>query len=93
MALAAAILLWDLGAGQWRTWDEGLYARFGRNALEHGRYLVAVDEDGEYFRRFSKPPMSLWLTAASLSTFGTSVASLRLPFALGMLAAVAAAFK
>ncbi|MEM6290556.1 MAG: glycosyltransferase family 39 protein [Myxococcota bacterium] len=92
LALAAGILLWDLGSGQWRTWDEGLYARFGHNALEHGRYLVAVDEQGEYFRRFSKPPMSLWLTAASFSAFGTSVASLRLPFALGMLATIAAAF-
>lgn len=92
MLLAAGVLLWDLGAGEWRTWDEGLYGRLARNALEHGQYLYAVDESGALYERFSKPPMSLWLSAASLSALGTSVAALRTPFALGMLTTVGFAF-
>jgi MYXO-CTERM domain-containing protein len=92
MLLAAGLLFWDLGAGEWRTWDEGLYARLSRNALEHSTYLYAVDEAGEPFKRFSKPPMTLWLSAMSMSTFGISVASLRLPFALGMFATIGFAF-
>lgn len=92
MLLAAGLLFVDLGAGEWRTWDEGLYGRLSRNALEQGRYLYAVDESGAHYERFSKPPMSLWLAALSLRVFGTSVAALRAPFALGMLATVAFAF-
>lgn len=92
MLLACGVLLIDLGAGEWRTWDEGLYGRLARNALEHDRYLHAVDDDGAFYRRFSKPPMSLWLAALSLDLFGISVASLRLPFALGMLATIGFAF-
>jgi len=92
MLLAAGLLLLDLGAGEWRTWDEALYARVTRNALEHDHYLYAVNEAGEYYRRFSKPPMSVWLSALSFSTLGASVTALRLPFALGMLATVGFAF-
>jgi len=92
MVLAAGLLFVDLGGGEWRTWDEGLYGRLSRNALEQGRYLYAVDESGAYYERFSKPPMSLWLSALSLRTFGTSLAALRAPFALGMLATIAFAF-
>ncbi|MBV1857952.1 MAG: glycosyltransferase family 39 protein, partial [Nannocystaceae bacterium] len=92
MLLAAGLLFIDLGAGEWRTWDEGLYGQLSRNALKQGRYLYAVDESGVYYERFSKPPMSLWLSALSLRVFGTSVAALRAPFALGMLATVACAF-
>ena len=92
MLLAAGVLLLDLGAGEWRTWDEALYGRLARNALEQGRYLYAIDESGELYPRFSKPPMSLWLSALSLRVLGMSVGALRLPFALGMLATVGFAF-
>lgn len=92
MLLAAGLLFWDLGAGEWRTWDEGLYGRLARNALEHGQYLYAIDESGALYERFSKPPMSVWLGAASLSTLGVSVSALRLPFALGMFATIGFAF-
>ncbi len=92
MVLACGLLLPDLDAGQWRTWDEGLYARLARNALVHDRYLYAVDESGAFMGRFSKPPMSLWLTAASFSVFGVDLFALRLPFALGMLAVIGFAF-
>lgn len=92
MLLSAGLLFVDLADAPWRTWDEGLYARLSRNALEHGRYLFAVDEEGAYFKRFSKPPMSLWLTSASMSVFGIGTFALRLPFALGMLAVIGIAF-
>ncbi len=92
LVVAGLLLLLDLGSGEFRPWDEGLYGRLSRNALEHDVYLYAVGEDGEYFRRFSKPPLTLWMTAASFKLLGPSVAALRLPFALGMMAAIGAAF-
>ena len=92
MLLGAGLLFTDLGAAEWRTWDEALYARLARNALEHDTHLYAVDESGAFFRRFSKPPMSLWLTSASFSAFGIDVTALRTPFALGMLGTIGIAF-
>jgi 4-amino-4-deoxy-L-arabinose transferase len=90
--VAAALLLTGLGDGEFRPYDEGLYGKLARNALTHERWLHAVDADGEFFDAFSKPPLSLWATAASLSTVGMSLTGLRLPFALSMLATIWIAF-
>src|SRR5690606_2040562 len=88
LVAAAALLLVGLGDAPLRPYDEGLYARLARNALAHGEWLHAVDADGSFSEDFSKPPLSLWLTALSFRVFGVSMAALRLPFALGMLAVV-----
>jgi 4-amino-4-deoxy-L-arabinose transferase-like glycosyltransferase len=47
-----------------------------------------VEADGTFSGKFSKPPLSLWLAAASMNALGPSMFSLRLPFALGMLFAI-----
>lgn len=86
LGLAYVLLFWRLGDGDFEVWDEGLYGQLARNALEHGRYLFAVDEHGEFSQLFSKPPVSIWAVALSFRTFGYSFFALRLPFALSCLA-------
>jgi 4-amino-4-deoxy-L-arabinose transferase len=90
--VAAALLLTGLGDGEFRPYDEGLYGKLARNTLTHGQWLYAVDADGEFFDTFSKPPLSLWATAASFAAYGMSLTALRLPFALSMLATIWIAF-
>lgn len=91
-AVASALLFVGLGDGEFRPYDEGLYGKLARNALAHGRWAYAVDAEGEFFSTFSKPPLSLWATAASFHVWGVSLTGLRLPFALSMLAAIWIAF-
>ena len=90
--VAGALLFIGLGDAEFRPYDEGLYGKLARNALAHGRWSHAVDADGAFFDTFSKPPLSLWATAASLRVWGMSLAGLRLPFALSMLATIWIAF-
>ncbi|MEM9452951.1 MAG: phospholipid carrier-dependent glycosyltransferase [Myxococcota bacterium] len=90
--IAGAALLVGLGGGLMRPYDEGLYGKLARNALEHGRYLYAVGSDGELYEGFSKPPLTILLVAASFDALGVSLTALRLPFALSMLATIGVAF-
>jgi 4-amino-4-deoxy-L-arabinose transferase-like glycosyltransferase len=91
LVVAAVVLLPALGDAPLRPYDEGLYARLAHNTLLHGEWLHAVEADGRFSESFSKPPLSLWMTAWSFRLLGPSMAALRLPFALGMLAVVAIA--
>lgn len=92
LLLGAALLFTGLGDAQFRPYDEGLYGKLARYALDQEIYLHAVDEAGEFDSKFSKPPLTIWLTAASLKILGPSLASLRLPFALGTLGLIAVCF-
>lgn len=89
LAVAAALLLSGLGDAPLRPYDEGLYARLAHDARLHQVWLHAVEADGTFSTSFSKPPLSLWITAASFRWLGVSMTALRLPFAIGMLAAIA----
>ncbi len=75
-----------------RVYDEALYGSLARNALEHDHYLYAIDHEGALYRAFSKPPLTVASVAASFHLFGASLTSLRLPFALAMVATVGVAF-
>jgi 4-amino-4-deoxy-L-arabinose transferase-like glycosyltransferase len=92
LGLAAAALLVGLEGGTLRPYDEGLYGRLARNALEHGEVLHAVESDGELATGFSKPPLTIACVALSFRVLGVSMLALRLPFALSMLGLVAVAF-
>lgn len=92
LALAGPALLWGLGGGTLRVYDEGLYGQLARNALEHGEYLHAVGPDGELYPGFTKPPLTILAVAAAFRGLGVSMLALRLPFALAMLGLVAVAF-
>src|SRR4051794_3045639 len=66
LALGYLLVFYRLGNGPFFVWDEGLYGFYGQNALFHGKWLHAVDQDGDFPKLlpFSKPPLSLWLVAA-----------------------------
>ncbi len=86
--VAGYALLGSLGAAPLRIFDEALYGKFARHALASGNYLYAIERTGEFTRQFSKPPLSVWVVAASMKLLGASLASLRLPFALATLGTV-----
>lgn len=92
LVLAGLVVLPGLGGGTMRPFDEGLYGKLARNALEHGQYLHAVDAHGAFYEGFEKPPLSIMAVAASFDLWGVSLGSLRLPFALCMLATIGVAF-
>lgn len=92
LSVAAPVLLYQLGGGTMRVYDEALYGQLARNALEHGQYLYAVDREGELYVGFTKPPLTVACVALSFRVLGVSMLALRLPFALSMLGLVAVAF-
>ncbi|MEX1367653.1 MAG: phospholipid carrier-dependent glycosyltransferase [Nannocystaceae bacterium] len=92
LVVAAPLLLLGLGDGTLRPYDEGLYGKLARNALEHGQWLHAVDAQGQLYPDFTKPPLTIALVAASFQVLGISLATLRLPFALSMLGIVLVSF-
>lgn len=82
MTVAAVVSLYGLEGTPMRPYDEGLYGRLARNALAHDAWVHAVEADGAFSTKFSKPPLSIWLAAISMKLLGPSMLSLRLPFAL-----------
>ncbi|MCX4241644.1 ArnT family glycosyltransferase [Paraliomyxa miuraensis] len=92
LAAGAVVLLWGLEGGTMRVYDEGLYGQLGRNALEHGQFMHAVDREGGLYPGFTKPPLSIACVALSFRALGVSMLALRLPFALSMLGLCAVAF-
>lgn len=92
LILSSFFLFWNLGGGDLRPYDEGLYGKLARFALHHGQYLYPVDRDGAFTTQFSKPPLSIWAVAASFRALGPSLGALRFPFSLGALLGVLVAF-
>ena len=57
--------------------SESRYAEMARKMLETGNWLVPQFDYGTPF--WGKPPLSIWLTAASMSAFGVNEFGARLP--------------
>ncbi len=89
LLLLGALLVFDrLGNGMLEVYDEGLYGMYGRTALHYDTWLHVVNAQGKFpvgAVKFSKPPLSVWLVAASFRLLGPSLFALRLPFALATL--------
>ncbi len=86
--LACAVLLPRLGHRPLTDWDEGIYAEIAREMLA-GHTLAAwlvPHWNGQLW--FEKPPVGMWLTAASLRWFGLNAFAARLPSALAGVAVV-----
>lgn len=90
--LSCALIFPGLGDGTMRPYDEGLYGKLARNAIEYDVLLHAVDVEGELYGGFTKPPLTIALVVASFKAFGISLFALRLPFAIAMLGLVLVAF-
>jgi 4-amino-4-deoxy-L-arabinose transferase-like glycosyltransferase len=69
--------------------DEGRYSEAAREMLQTGNWLVP---HLWYLPHLDKPPMTYWLVAASMKTFGQNEWAVRLPVALAGISGVWAAF-
>ena len=78
-ALCLLCFFWRLGSAGLFDFNEGLYAQAAREMVLRGDW-VAGSVNGVLF--FDKPPLALWLTAISYSTFGFTEFAARLPVAL-----------
>lgn len=95
LVVGGLLVFTRLGGGPIEVYDEGLYGRHAQSALAHDVYLHAVDTRGSFPTgdvKFSKPPLSIWVTAASFALFGPTLFALRLPFALATFASAWLAF-
>ena len=87
LAVLACFLL--LGTRGLNEPDEGRYAEIAREMIERGDWLVP---HLWYVPHLDKPPMTYWLVAASLQTFGLNEWAVRLPLALAGLSGAWATF-
>lgn len=77
LALAVFNLTFRLSDEMVQVWDESLYATTALEMLRSGDWVVTTFQGTpDYFN--SKPPLNAWLIAASFSSFGVSLVSLRL---------------
>ena len=83
LAIVIAVRLATLGAYPLMDSTESRYAEIARKMLETGDWLVPQFAYGVPF--WGKPPLSMWLSAASISVFGVNEFALRLPSLLLML--------
>lgn len=91
MLLGGAMLFYGLGDFPVLMWDEG---RLAVNALEmtQNSDWVATYYDGELDTWNTKPPLAIWLMAASMNLLGHEELALRLPSALSALATIMLVF-
>lgn len=81
LALALFNLTFRLGQESVTEWDESLYAINAWEALTRGSWL-ATTFMGQVDYYNSKPPLMIWIIAASFRAFGVGIASLRIGSAL-----------
>jgi 4-amino-4-deoxy-L-arabinose transferase-like glycosyltransferase len=76
LALAAFNLTYRLGLVSVEEWDESLYATTAWEMLQHGNPIATTFEgDLDYYN--SKPPLNVWLIAASFKMFGVNLVAMR----------------
>jgi 4-amino-4-deoxy-L-arabinose transferase-like glycosyltransferase len=77
LLLAAFNLTFRLGHEVVTEWDESLYATSAWEMVESGDWLVPTFHGAvDYYN--SKPPLNIWLIAASFKAFGHGLLALRL---------------
>lgn len=91
LAVVLAVRLATLGAYPLMDTTEARYAEMARKMVETGNWLVPQFDYGVPF--WGKPPLSLWLTAASFHLMGISEFTARLPSFLVTLLTVGLVFS
>lgn len=76
LALAAFNLTYRLGLESVEEWDESLYATTAWEMLRSGN-LIGTTFQGQLDYYNSKPPLNVWLIAASFALFGVNLVALR----------------
>src|SRR5207342_2141597 len=91
--LALALLLGLAFQGTRGLWepDEGRYANVALQMI-HGHDFVTLRRNEDALH-FTKPPVTYWAIAASVSTFGRNEWAVRLPMALAYALTVLLAFR
>ncbi len=89
MAAAVAPYFMNLGATSIIDANEAFYTETPREMIEAGDYL---NPSFNYEPRFNKPPLSYWMVAAAYQALGQSLASARLPIAMGAMVMLATVF-
>ena len=80
LILAACNLYFRLNRELVTEWDESLYAISAAETAANGNWIGTTFQGAlDYYN--TKPPLNIWLIAASFKTFGASLWSLRLPSA------------
>lgn len=85
VAVGLAVHLHTLGDPPIRMWDESIYAQLSKQMVTSGDWLIPKrPRRNEWTLKlwFEKPPLALWLQAASMSVLGISEFAVRLPSAL-----------
>ena len=75
LAVAAVVLLVNLGSGSLNSWDEAFYAQVSREILEQNDW-VNMHWTGKTW--IDKPPLYMWFTAVFYKLFGVNEFSARL---------------
>ena len=78
-SLLFALFLFLLSHRPLATPDEGRYVEIPREMLETGEYITPHLNGLPYFE---KPPLTYWITAASLYVFGENTFAARIPLAI-----------
>lgn len=81
LAIAAFNLFFRLDREIVTDWDESLYAISAAETAARGNWIGTTFR-GELDYYNTKPPLNVWLIAASFKTFGVGFLSLRLPSAI-----------
>ncbi|MEO7166546.1 MAG: glycosyltransferase family 39 protein [Spartobacteria bacterium] len=89
LGLTAILHLATIGWGDLYNETDGQYAGAAREMLESQQWLTPTNNG---IPRLQKPLLLYWAIVASLKSFGLTTAAVRLPIALGTLAAVAFTF-
>jgi 4-amino-4-deoxy-L-arabinose transferase-like glycosyltransferase len=78
LTLAAFNLCFRLDREVVTEWDESLYATSAAETARHGNWIATTfHRELDYYN--TKPPLNIWLIAASFKAFGPDLVSLRLP--------------
>ncbi|MFC1570713.1 ArnT family glycosyltransferase [Candidatus Omnitrophota bacterium] len=75
LAVAAVVLLVNLGSGSLNSWDEAFYAQVSREILEQNDW-VNMHWTGKTW--IDKPPLYMWFTALFYKLFGVTEFAARL---------------
>ena len=92
LALAAFLSFWKLGDHAVFEWDEARYGEIAYWMVKSGDY-INYQYAGEPDNWNAKPPLAVWLIAASYQMFGFNEWALRLPSALATIAFFAFFFQ
>ena len=88
LAIAVLNLGYRLDREVVTAWDESLYATSAAEMVKSGNWLVTTFHgDVDYYN--TKPPLNVWLIAASFKLFGINLWALRLPSFLAAFATIA----